>query len=113
VFAQDSTAVNVQLLVNVCMVWSPLVVIVHHVEVLLIQSLPSVAYDIITIQLPQAHQSLFIVPFTHPHQPQPVLAVPAVPATQGVQEPAHHHQFPQAQAVLLLSASAHQPHHQA
>lgn len=89
-FAQDSTAVNVQLLVNVWMVWSQLVVIVHHVEVLLIQSLPSVAYDIITTQLPQAHQSLTVpssvqlFPFTHPHQPQPVLAVPAVPATQAV-----------------------------
>jgi len=49
----DITAVNVPLDVNVCIVLLQEVVLVPPVEVALTQSLPSVAYDIITIPLPQ------------------------------------------------------------
>ena len=47
-----ATIVKVQELVNVCMVCPPLVVIVPPVELVDTPSLPSVAYDIITTQLP-------------------------------------------------------------
>jgi hypothetical protein len=75
--ADAATAVKVPLAVKVCIVCPPLVVTVHQVEDGEIPSLPSVAYESITTQLPQFphkadHNPIELPP---PHPP-PVQSVP-------------------------------------
>lgn len=102
------TAVKVPLEVNVCIVCQPLVVIVHPVDVGSTQSLPSVAYDIITIPLHHAHHPRDDAPPPHPHPPHPVFTVPLVAGHQfntvTQAPPPHVHHVP-------ATFPAHIPHH--
>ena len=97
----EATIVNVPLVVNVCIVYHPLVVIVPPVEVGDTQSLQSVLYAIITTQFqPLPPVALLLPPPPQPNQLVQLFGVPdetAVPphpvpthCTQGLSHAPHH-----------------------
>lgn len=100
VVTELATIVNVPLEVNVCIVCPPLVVIVHPVEEGETQSLPFVAYEIITTPDQPANPGLPVTVFP---QPPPPPQSPLVPADQPVVPflPAPHPPFHPAQAPLF------------